>query len=106
MKLIIILLLTTFLTSCRSVQTQMVCTELKKQEINPIEMCDVSIKFNRCRCRLFDLNSWTAKGEAVDHDLQHCDGIAGYRLNDIAVEVRPKIKAMYRLKENLCANQI
>jgi hypothetical protein len=102
MRLITILLLTTFLASCRSVQTQMVCNELRNQQIKPVEMCDISFKFNRCRCRMFDINSWNALSEAVDHPLNYCDGIAGFRLEDIATEIRPKIKAMYRLKGNLC----
>lgn len=80
----------------------MICAELKKQEIKAIEMCDVSFQFERCRCRLFDLNAWEALSEADNRPIEYCEGIAGFKLEDIAVEVRPKIKAMYRLKENLC----
>jgi hypothetical protein len=104
MRLIIILLSMTFFHSCQSVQTGMVCSELKKQQIKPVEMCDISFTFNRCRCRMFDMNKWAALTKPVDHDIGYCDGIAGFRLNDEAIEIRPKIKAMYRLKENLCAN--
>lgn len=66
-------------------------------------MCDLSLTFKRCRCRLFNVNSWSAVGVAKDYPLSYCDGIAGFKLDpDIALEIRPKVKAMYRLKENLC----
>lgn len=102
MRLITILLLTTFLGSCRSVQTSVICSEIRNQEINPVELCDISFQFLRCRCRQFDMNSWASTSEAVDYPLEHCDGMAGFKLDDMALEIRPKVKALYRLKENLC----
>jgi hypothetical protein len=51
---------------------------------------------------MFDLNTWTTLGEATNHPLDYCDGISGYRITDEAEEIRPKVKAMSRLKENLC----
>lgn len=105
-----ILLLMIFLTSCRSVEQRVVCSELRKQEILPTEMCDIKIELDafdnlveaRCRCRQFDMNSWTALTEPVNQPLSYCNNIAGYRLEAIALDIRPKVKAMYRLKENLC----
>lgn len=97
---IITLLSMISLASCR---TSFVCSELKKQEINHVEMCDISLTFERCRCRLFDVNSWNAVSPAQDYPLSYCDGIAGFKLDpDITLEIRPKVKAMHRLKENLC----
>lgn len=101
-KILTILLLTTFLASCRSIERRMICSELRKHEIAPIEMCDINIKFDRCRCRSFDFNSWEALSEPVNHPLEYCDKLTGFKLDVAAVEVKPKIKAMYRLKENLC----
>lgn len=102
MRVITIALLMISLVSCRSVERRMVCSELKKQEINPVELCDISFQFNRCRCRSFDMNHWLALDKPVDHPIEHCEGVAGFRLEQIAVEISPKIKAMTRLKENLC----
>ena len=59
MKLIIILLLTIFsLSSCRSFERQVICKEIDSYKIKPSPMCDISFKFNRCRCRCFDYNKW------------------------------------------------
>lgn len=102
MRLIMIALLMTFLTSCRSIQRTLVCNELQNHKINPVTLCDISIKFDRCRCRTFDVNSWNSLSEAENFPLSHCDGLAGFKVDEIAGEIRPKIKAMYRLKENLC----
>lgn len=110
MRLIMTALLMIFLTSCRSVERRVICAEIRKQEIAPVEMCDIQVDTDvfenlvsaRCRCRQFDINSWTALTEPVNHPLWHCNHIAGYRLEAIATEVRPKVKALYRLKENLC----
>jgi hypothetical protein len=99
MRLIGIALLMILTTSC---QTRLVCKELKKNEIKPLEKCSISFKLQRCRCRMFDLNTWTTLGEATNHPLDYCDGISGYRITDEAEEIRPKVKAMSRLKENLC----
>lgn len=38
----------------------------------------------------------------LDFPLKQCEGVAGFYIEDIAIEIRPKIKAMYRLKGNLC----
>lgn len=82
----------------------MICSELKKQEIKPLELCDISFKFNRCRCRSYDLNTHRELSEAVNHPIEYCDKIAGFAVEDFAVEIGPKIKAMSRLKGNLCEN--
>jgi hypothetical protein len=102
MRLITIALSMIFLASCQSVERRAVCSELRKQEIKTIEMCDISIKFDRCRCRSFNLNSWTELSEPVNHPLAYCDKMVGFKADAAALEVRPKVKAMYRLKENLC----
>jgi predicted alpha/beta superfamily hydrolase len=102
MRLIMIALLMIFSGSCQTVNQKVVCSQIRKHEIPVVKMCDISFKFNRCRCRNFDLNSWNAVGEAENLPLEQCEGVAGFFVEDIAVKIRPNIKAMYRLKENLC----
>lgn len=102
MRPVMITALMLFSGSCQTVKTSVICAEIRKHEIPDVEMCDVSFKFNRCRCRMFDANSWNAISEALDYPVEHCEGVAGYRLEAIATDIRPNVKALYRLKENLC----
>lgn len=101
------------LSGCRSVNTRLVCAQLETHKIKPVQACDVSFKFNRCRCRCFDFNSWEKLpwekcgvqeegSNAIDYELEKCEGISGFYLDVAAVDIRPNIKAMHRLKENLC----
>lgn len=101
-KILTIALLMISLVSCRSIERRVVCNELRKHEISPVEMCDINIKFDRCRCRSFDLNSWNELSEPVNYPLSHCDKMTGFNTDVAAVEIKPKIKALYRIKENLC----
>lgn len=102
MRLIGIALLMILIPSCTSVETRAVCSELKHQEIKPVEKCTISFKFQKCRCQMFNMNNWTSIGAAEDHPLEYCEDISGFRLTDTATEIRPKVKAMARLKDNLC----
>lgn len=97
-----ILLLTIFLVGCRSIDRRMICKQLDEYAYSPVTLCDISFKFNRCRCRTMDINSWNAMSDAIDLPIEACDGIAGYKMEDIANDIRPKTKAMFRLKGNLC----
>lgn len=99
----------TFLISCDSVQTKLVCAQIEKATIENIPMCDISFKFNRCKCRCFNINKWkTVPDEACvnfasgEYPLQHCDGVAGFLLSDISTEVRPKIKLLSNTKADYC----
>lgn len=102
MKRITILLLMSSLTSCRSFERQVICQQIAEHQIKPVQLCDISFQFNRCRCRNFDFNSWTALDKPVDHPLEYCEGIAGFPLETIASDIRPNVKALYTLKGNLC----
>ncbi len=120
-------LLMTFLVSCQSsYSTKLTCSRINAHQVKPHPMGDISFKFNRCRQRCFDMNSWsdlplkTCKEfdgftpkkikredgttyEAVDFPLEACEGIAGFFLNpDIALDIRPNVKALHELKENIC----
>lgn len=101
------ILLLTILTisGCRSVETAVVCSEVKHNEIAPVEKCAIDFKNGWCRCFMFDLNRWLQTSEPKDYDLEYCDGIQGARIETEAIEVRPKVKALWRLKENLCGDQ-
>lgn len=128
LKLITILLTILCLSGCQSPNTRIVCAQIKEHEIKPIKSCDVSFKFNRCRCRCFNMNAWKEEPlkscpefsevqesevrkvkkksgelyEAVNYPVDHCEGISGFYLDKIATEVRPNVKALDALKENLC----
>lgn len=100
-----ITLLTMFLVlvSCQSVNTKLVCAQLKKHEIKPHQLCDISFKFNRCRCREFDFNTWKELADPVNYPVEHCEGIAGFYIDpDIAEDIRPQVRALSNLKGNLC----
>lgn len=129
LKLTIMLLTILWVSGCRSMNTSIVCSQLKEHEIPPIKSCDISMRLNRCRCRCFDYNSWnelplkTCKEfrdvsreeirkvrrkktgefyEAVNYPADHCEGISGSFLDTLATEVRPRVKALHQIKENLC----
>lgn len=68
----------------------------KSPIIRDTEMCDISFLRDRCRCRLVDLNSLEVKSEAQNYELTYCEGFAGFKLEDIAEEIKPKTKAKIR----------
>lgn len=101
-RIITILLMTFFLSGCRSVERRLTCAQIEAHQIPHVEFCDISFKFNRCRCRMFDMNSWEPTTEPIDYELEYCEGVAGPHLADIARDVRPNVKALAQLKRNLC----
>jgi hypothetical protein len=102
MRTIMIALLMIFSASCQTVSQKLVCSQLRKHEIPTVKMCDISFKFNRCRCRDFDLNSWNPTGKAENLPIEACEGVVGFYLEEAAVKIRPNVKALHRLKGNLC----
>lgn len=132
-KAITILMLMTFLISCKN--QKFICREIKNNMIAPTVLYDVSFVFNRCRARCFDANKWETlpisscpkliptdlkfldivedhdelsklqlKGspQAVNLDLEDCEGVAGFKVNDMALEIRPKVKRLNDLKIDSC----
>lgn len=107
--LIMMMLWTTFLTSCR---TAIVCEDIERAEMVPLNYCDISFKFNeaRCRCRCLDPNTYTTLpdlscGEdyqSGNFELEACQGIAGFSLDDVALEVKPNISRLNKIKEHYC----
>ena len=127
-KLSMTLLWMIFLVSCKS---QIVCSQIKEAEIKPTPMCDISLQFNRCRCRCFDVNKWDtlplrycpdmrtelgfvdysdsfakdkkfSSTEAVNLPLNACDGLVGFHFTYIADNIRPKVKQLNIIKEDNC----
>jgi len=45
------------IVSCR---TQIYCAQIESAKIKPLILKDINIKFNRCRARCFDFNTWDA----------------------------------------------
>ena len=128
LKLTMMLLTILWVSACRSPNTQIVCSQLETHKIKNIKSCDISFRFNRCRCRCFNMNAWKEQPlkdckefsgvvpeevrkfkkktgevyEAVNYPADHCEGISGFYLDTIATEVRPNVKALNQIKENLC----
>ena len=88
---IIILALTIFLTSCGSIEPQ--------------RFYDISFQFNRCRVSCFDLKEVRNielnycfseeeirnhyDGSQLSYPIEECDGIAGFKLEDWAINIIP-----------------
>lgn len=90
------------ISSCRSFERQLICGQIQEHQIKPHELCDISFQFNRCRCREFDFNTWEALSEPENRPLEYCEGIAGFHVKDIATDIRPNVKALDEIKNNLC----
>lgn len=91
MRVNTIALLMIFFSSCRT------------PVIKDVEMCDVSFTFNRCRCRVVDLNTLKNVTFPQNYDIAHCEGIAGFRLSDIVGEIIPKVRAKVKMCQS-CAS--
>lgn len=93
--------------SCRS---KLICNEIKAATIKNLPLCDISFQFNRCRCRCFNINTYTtvepeACGddfEAGDYPITYCESLSGFFVEDWAVEIRPKIRRLDRIKGDYC----
>lgn len=111
MKAIIMMLLMTFLVGCK---TKIICRQIKSAIIRPLPLCDISFQFNRCRCSCFDINKFQSVNDNActwpdgnefksgDYPIKTCEGVSGFFNEDWAIEVRPKIKKLARLKEDYC----
>lgn len=97
----------TFLASCK---TKIVCKQIKKNLIDHIVIHTVKIKFNSCKVQCFDLNNWKTVGDKFcgddfkggNYPLNECDEVQGFYVEDMATEVRPKIKDLARIREDYC----
>ncbi len=111
MRMLTTALVIIFLASCK---TKIICSQVKSATIKPIVLCDLSMQFNRCRCRCFNANRWAEVEDRAckwrypepfkkgDYPIDYCEGIAGFYLEDIAQEVKPKVKKLSRIKTDYC----
>lgn len=126
-KLIMIMLLMMGgISGCNTVQIKMMCDQIKAMEIEPIIAYDISFKFERCRVRCFNFNTWKSlpakscptmpagpviivvdsstqeRSEAVNMPLNYCEGMRGFNRNDMITKIRPNIKRLNNIKVNFC----
>lgn len=86
------------------------CRQVRRYAVKPLPMCDVSFHFSRCRCRCFNLNTFSQVDDSKCGDdfesgnfpLEKCEDISGFLADDWAKEVRPKIKAINRVRRDYC----
>ena len=123
MKTLITILSTILIVSCQSTTQRLACNGIRTHQIPPIAKCEASFTFVRCRCRCFDYNNWKTldlnkcerfkphlleafldekNQQTVDMELSFCDGIDGSFAADQAVDMRPHVKALADIRENLC----
>ena len=114
-KTIILLLIPFFISAkCDRVSTKLTCAQIRASHIDNLPLCDISFVKNRCRCRCFNLTNhtvvednnctWTDGEEfrSGDYELEVCEGISGFFIDDWAKEVMPKTKKLKRIFNNLC----
>ena len=126
MKMIIILVLVIFSTSCK---TDKICKQIKRNKINDLAICGISFQFDRCLCHCFNLTNFErSKLSSCDEfkedqeldsiyatlyadkkgrkfykfPINKCEGISGFLNGKWALEVRPKIKSLKILREDIC----
>jgi len=102
-KRLVTLLMIFFLSACEtSYQRKLACAQIKKHQIPHGEFCRVDLENMECQCKLFDTNNWDPLSELYIEELQYCHGITGHRDEFIATSVRPNVKALARIRRNLC----
>lgn len=96
---------------------KVICAQIKDLEMKPLPAGDFSFKFNRCRARCLDPNTWAAlplnkckadfpdatEGEFTrNYPIDKCEGLSGFFIEDVVVEIRPKLKALNTIKKDYC----
>lgn len=97
MKMIIMMALI-LCSSC--VTKQLVCSRIP--EFKLVELCDISFKYNRCRCRMIDFQTQEAVTDAANYPIERCDGGIVYHVDDYAIEIQPKLIKLDDLHKELC----
>jgi len=70
----------------------------------------VKVKYNSCKVQCFDFNNWKTVPdincgedfESGNYPLEYCDEVQGFNVNDMANELRPKIKDLARVRQDYC----
>jgi hypothetical protein len=104
-------------SNCTTYTSGVICGQIRDNSIKPLPSGDISLQFARCRARCLDPNTWQAlelkrciahfpdakPGEmARNFPLAKCEGLAGFFVEDIATEIRPKMKALNAIKNDYC----
>lgn len=110
-------------TSCK-LKKKLICAQVKQATVKPLPFYDVSFKFNRCRARCFSMGDWESKPisqcpslagmnsikikegkkkiEVIDFPIEYCEGISGPVVEDWAEEIKPKMRALIRMRGTYC----
>ncbi len=102
MRTLMIVLSMIFLNSC------------KAPSIKPRPLCDVSIIFDRCRCRCYDLMQIKEVDDALcgedfvsgNGPAHECEGLGGFDLDDIAENINPWAKETKEYYEDTCSGAL
>jgi hypothetical protein len=97
------------ISSCK---TRIVCSQIEAAKIAPLPLCDISFQFKRCACRCFDLNEFKTVDDmqcgggfsSGNFSLETCEGLSGFFIEDMALEIKPKIKQLNMIKSDYCSS--
>lgn len=96
-----IMMLSILLLVSSCVNTQLVCKAIP--EFNTVTLCSVSFKYEKCTCWEYDYEKQKSISDPIQMSFDECpETIIGYTAEDFAVELKPNIKKLDRLHENLC----
>lgn len=107
-KILMITLPMIFLSiSCK---TKIICNQVNSARIENMRLCDLSLQFNRCRCRCFNINEFKTVEDAAcgedfqggNHPIDYCEGISGFFVEDWAKEMKPKVKKLSNIRKDWC----
>ena len=99
---LIVVLLMILLVGCRSVERAIVCNAVESYKLGVHEICESSVRFNYCRCKLIDVDNWKELHPFEDADASKCDGLVGFKPEVWGKDLGPKFRALTRLKEERC----
>ena len=102
MKTVIMMLLMISLVGCRSFERALVCNEVEENKLGEMLMCHYSVKFDKCKCKMINLDNYTEITSLTEYPLSYCDGLAGFKTESWGEDIGPKLRALSRLKEERC----
>lgn len=103
MSKLTVALLMILLAGCKSAERAFVCNAVDSYKLGVHEICESSIRFNYCRCKKINLDTWTELTPFVDEeDTSKCDGLTGFKPNVWGKDLGLKFRALTRLKEERC----
>lgn len=110
-KIMMMLLMPLLISSkCTRTDVKLTCAQVRSAKIKSLPYCDISFKKNRCRCRCFNLTSYKVVDDIQcgedfktgNYELETCEGVGGFLVEEWAKDVRPNIKKLQNLYGNLC----